>query len=91
MKLSLMRLLCLIAVLLWLCFMGFRIFSAAGNSASAIQQQPPLRIVCYGSEKMMRCPSQCVVSELGQADCRCQDFYYQRGDEPLSFSHSLCR
>ncbi|WP_158523021.1 hypothetical protein [Oceanococcus atlanticus] len=51
----------------------------------------PLRIVCVGGEKFMRCPSDCEVDARGQAACRCQDFYYQRGNQPLTFSHSLCR
>lgn len=61
------------------------------SRGSGVVSENTLRIVCVGGEKFMRCPSDCVVDERGQADCRCQDFYYQRGDQPLTFSHSLCR
>ena len=62
-----------------------------GEPGEPVQQLPPLRIVCQGTDKVVRCPTHCVVTDDGQADCRCQDFYYQRGDEPLQFSHTLCR
>ncbi len=63
-----------------------------GAPGTTVQATPePLRIVCVGGEKFMRCPSACEVDEQGEASCQCQDFYYQRGDQPLTFSHSLCR
>lgn len=82
------RLFCTFLVLgfvLWL------MFWRGGGDALPVQELPPLRIVCHGGDKVVRCPTQCVVGDDGQADCRCQDFFYQRGDEPLAFSHSLCR
>lgn len=65
-----------------------------GGDAGGMQSaEPPedYRIVCVGGEKFMRCPSECAPDASGQPQCRCQDFYTRRGDEPLSYSHSLCR
>lgn len=50
-----------------------------------------LRIVCFAGAQFVRCPSVCELTAVGTARCQCQDFYYRRGDEPLRFSHSLCR
>ncbi len=49
------------------------------------------RIVCVAGEKFVRCPAECETGPDGEARCRCQDFWYRRGEQPLQFSHSLCR
>ncbi len=49
------------------------------------------RIVCVAGEKFVRCPSDCETGADEVVRCRCQDFWYRRGEEPLTFSHSLCR
>lgn len=86
-KSPLLRLLgvCLVLAVLWLTWQ----WNQPGGSTA--QHMPPLRIVCQGGDNMVRCPSDCQVGDDGQAQCRCQDFYYRRGDKPLAFSHTLCR
>ncbi len=82
-----MRILLLLVVLAALSLLLWSWRGAGHREATA----ESLRIVCVGGEKYMRCPSECEVDAAHAVHCRCQDFYYQRGDEPLSFSHSLCR
>ena len=75
---------CLALVLWW---------RPGGELGGTNAPEPPedYRIICVGGEKFMRCPSECAPDARGQPQCRCQDFYTRRGDEPLSYSHSLCR
>ncbi len=86
--LTALRLFCTFLVLLLLCAIWWS-WGVLGGADST--ELPPLRIVCHGGDKVMRCPSDCEVGADGKAECRCQDFYYRKGEEPLAFSHTLCR